>query len=231
MKTVLITILFGLFVVLSATAKDKTPKEGGIKVRLGKDIDRPYDKVVKDKFAYGPKQDYDKKTKLTHIYLPYGDNPALYAEVKGTLTNPSLETGVGKFHCNGPNPGILTYKIEFDRPISELTFSSGRFEYGLTKGTVAGIEYSANGKKWNTIKEIEGKDEKDNDIVKNFVENFKAEGLNTKVIYIRYYSRSEKKAITQGGLWIQLWLAGNPNWGDVQKTFFIHQPQIWVKKK
>ena len=236
MKLIYALLIMVFFVALPETmAKDKKEeeKEGGIKVRLGKDIKREYKDVVKDKYAYGPKQEYDKKTKETRVWLPYGDNKALYAHVKGILIDPSPENGMAKFHCcDASSDGILAYKIEFDKPISEFTFKYGKVEYGLEKGTVAGIEYSTNGKSWKTIKEVEGAGPKDVQTINNFVENFKAEKLKTKTLYIRFYSRSKKEPEKPWGpgRWLQLWLAGDPNWGDIQTTFFIHQPQIWVKK-
>lgn len=230
MKAIL-AIIVSLLFILPTAAKDKKPKPGGIKVRLSKTIDRDYKKVVKDKFAYGPKQEYDRKTKTTHIWLPYGNNPELYYEVKGILTDPSEENKQAKFRCSGGHPGSLTYKIEFDRAITEFTFAMTWFEYGLTKGTECGVEYSVNGRNWKTMKKVEGKEENDKHAVKQFIKDAKIEGLNTKVLYIKIYSKSNKKAITQGGQWIHFWMTGNPNWGDIQKTFFIHQPQIWVKRK
>lgn len=228
-------VFFLLFTSTAILAKDKKKeeKEGGINVRLGKTIKREYKDVVKDKYAYGPKQDYDKKTKLTHIYLPYGNNPELYGAVLGKFTDPSPQNGTGTFHSNdGSTNGILTYKIEFDKPIGEFTLKSGKLEYGLNKDTVAGVEYSTNGKSWKTIREIEGKGENDVNFTDCMVDNFKAEKIKTKTLYIRFYTRSTKEPEKHwgDGRWLQLWLTGDPNWGDIETTFFIHHPQIWVKK-
>lgn len=235
MKIMYGILILSLFVAIPAMAKDKKKeeKEGEIKVRLGKTIKREYKDVVKDNYAYGPKQDYDKKTKLTQIWLPYGDNKELYAHTKGIFSNPSPENGMSTFHsCDSSSDATLTYKIEFDRPIGEFTLKYGKLEYGLEQGTVAGVEYSTTGKSWKTIREVEGTKPQDVQTILNFVDNFKAEKIKTKTLYIRFYSRSKKEPEKPWGpgRWLQLWLAGDPNWGDIATTFFIHQPQIWVKK-
>ena len=126
--TLCIMLILGIIISIpEAMAKPKTKKkekEGGIKVRLGKTIKREYKKVLKDKYAYGPKQEYDKKTKLTHIWLPYGDNKELYAHTKGIFKNPSPENGMSTFHsADASSDATLTYKIEFDRPIGEFTLN------------------------------------------------------------------------------------------------------------
>ena len=234
MKNLFLFSIICVFVFSHVLAKDKEDeKEGGISVKLGRSVKRDYRDVVKDKFAYGPKQEYDKKTKLTHIYLPYGSNKGLYANTLGKFVDPSLENGMARFHSNdGSTNGILCYKIEFDGPISEFSFKYGKLEYGLEKGTVAGVEYSTNGKAWKTIREVEGTGPNDVQTINGFVENFKAEKLKARTLYIRFYTRSLKEPEKHwgSGRWLQLWLAGDPNWGDIEQTFFIHQPQIWVKK-
>ena len=212
-------------------AKDDKKEEGeGIQIKLGKDISRDWKDVKSDKYAYGPRQDYDSKTKVTHVYLPYGNNVKLYGEVTGRFTDP--EPGkVGTFHSvDGGTNAVLTYKLMFDKPISSFTFSSGRFEYGLSDGTCAGVEYSIDGNAWRNIREEKGSGALDEQTIGKMVSEFKADNLKTKKLYIRYYSRSLKnpKELWGAGRWIKLWLAGDPEWGDVATTFFIHQPQIWV---
>ncbi len=211
-------------------AKDKKEEGEGIQVKLGKDIERDWKDVKADKFAYGPKQDYDQKTKVTHVYLPYGNNLKLYGEVTGRFTDPA-EGKVSTFHSvDGGTNAVLTYKITFDKPIASFTLSSGRLEYGLSETTCAGAEYSIDGNVWKKIREEKGSGELDEQTIGKFVENYKADNLKTRTLYIRYYSRSlkEPKQLFGPGRWIKLWLAGDPGWGDVATTFFIHQPQIWV---
>ena len=57
--------------------------DGIVEVRLGATIQRTWDQVKADNYAYGPKQQYDTATGETHIYLPYGDDWKLYHEVRG----------------------------------------------------------------------------------------------------------------------------------------------------
>ncbi|HPO90693.1 MAG TPA: hypothetical protein P5270_03110 [Victivallales bacterium] len=230
MKRKKIASLTGATLLALSILNSYSQTEGGISVELGKTINRTFADVEKDKGAYAPKQEFDNTTGYTHIYLPYGNKPELYAEVKGTLVDPNFETGVGKFKCKGPNNGTLTYKINFDKPITEFKFYFNHFEWGLVEGTAAGIEYSTDGKEWKTIKEIKGTKEKDEGQTNNFVKDFKADGLNSQTLYIRFYTRSLKDDSKTGkGRWMQFWLTGSPKWGDAARTFFVHNPQIWVK--
>ncbi|HBC85823.1 MAG TPA: hypothetical protein DCZ94_02590 [Lentisphaeria bacterium] len=212
-------------------AKDKKEEGEGIQIKLGKDINRDWKDVMSDKYAYGPKQDYDSKTKVTHIYLPYGNNLKLYGEVTGRFTDP-VSGHVATFHSvDGSTNAILTYKLVFDKPIGDFILAGGHFEYGLNRDTCAGVEFSIDGNAWRTIREVKGTtDGVDEGTIDSISTEAKVEKLKTRTLYIRYYSRSIKnpKELFGPARWIKLWMAGDPAWGDVATTFFKIQPQIWV---
>ena len=48
-----------------------TAANGVIEVELGATIQRTWDQVKADNYAYGPKQRYDATTGETHMFLPY----------------------------------------------------------------------------------------------------------------------------------------------------------------
>jgi len=199
---------------------------GLIEVHLGTTIGRTWEQVQADNYAYGPKQDYDAKTNETHIYLPYGKNAKSYFEVRGVLYD--AEPGaLAKFHSSDGNTNaVLTFKLHFDKPIGSFRYGANWTEVGLAENTVAGVEYSVDGKEWKTIREAK-KDE--GGIIEPFVKDFKAEGLNTDTLYIRYYTRDPANPDAGGpGRWIQFWMAGDPSWGDAARTFFERQLQVWV---
>jgi len=201
---------------------------GVIEIKVGKTIERTWEQVQADNYAYGPKQDYDAASGETHIYLPYGSNRKLYHQVRGSLYDPK-RGAVAKFHsADGNTNAVLTFRLHFDRPIGGLRFAANWTELGLAENTVAGVEYSDDGQTWRTIREVKGA-EKRRGIVEPFVHGFKATGLNTRTLYIRYYSRDPKRPQAHGpGRWLQIWMAGDPSWGDAATTFFARQLQLWV---
>jgi hypothetical protein len=217
----------GLLLSLAVAAEEQ-PSTGTVEVKLGTAIARTWDQVKTDNYAYGPKQDFDAKTNETHIYLPYGNNPKLYGEVRGVLIDPKVG-GVAKFHSSdGKTNTILTYKLHFDKPIGAFRFQAGWTEYGLSETTVAGVEYSEDGKTWKPIYEVKGADTAVH-AVPAFVKDFKATDLNTQTLHIRYYTRDPKNPEASGpGRWIHFWMSGDPKWGDAARSFFARQIQVWV---
>jgi len=217
----------GLTVSL-AVAAERPPAAGTIEVKLGQTIARTLDHVKADNFGYGPKQDYDARTDETHIYLPYGDNPRLYAEARGVLTDPRLGS-VAVYRTQDANTNaLLTYRLHFDKPIGAFRFESDNVEVGLAPDTVAGIEYSQDGKTWKTLHEIKG-DAVGAKTVAPFVKDARAADLNTRTLFIRIYTRDPKNPDASGpGRRLQVWLAGDPSWGDAATTFAARQQQVWV---
>lgn len=220
-------LLLGFSALTLRAADEET---GVVSVKLGTTIARSWDQVKADKFAYGPKQEFDAASGETHVWLPYGNNSKFYSEVRGTLYDAS-ETGLAKFHsADGSTNALLVYKLQFDKPVSAFRFTFGGLtELGLAANTVAGIEYSADGKSWTTIKEVKGAD-KGPAMIEPFVKDFKADKLNTQTLFIRVYSRDPQNPDGSGeGRWLQFRMTGDPQWGDAAYSFFNSQPQIWVK--
>jgi len=211
-----------------AEGAGKESTAGTIEVKLGQTIARTLDQIKADNFAYGPKQDYNAKADETHIYLPYGDNPKLYTEVRGALVDPKAGS-VGKFKSpDGKTNAALTYKLHFDKPIGTFRFQASFAELDLRPDTVAGVEFSADGKTWETLYEIKG-DDKGIKRVPAFVKDATVIDLNRQTLFIRIFTRDPKNPDASGpGRWIQLWMAGDPGWGDAATTFAARQMQVWV---
>ena len=201
-------------------------ENGVIEVKLGTTVGRTWEQVKADKYVYGPKQEHLNSGE-THIYLPYGKNAKLYDEVAGTLSD-ATPGAVALFHsASGDDNAVLTFQLHFDQRVGTLRFRAGWAELGLAANTVAGVEYSEDGREWKTIREIKGSDKPG--IVEPLVSDFKAADLNTDTLFIRLYSRDPKNPAGSGpGRWLQLRTAGDPNWGDAATSFFTNQLQVWV---
>ena len=221
--------LCGLALGLTAMCAGALAAEAGktLEVKLGETIQRTWDDVKKAGYAYGPKQEYDAVTDETHVWLPYGKDRKWYHEVRGVLYDPEAGS-LAKFHSpSGEHNAVLTYKLHFDRPIGALRYWAGWTELGLAQNTVAGVEYSEDGKTWRTIGEIKGSEK--SGIVEPLVKDFKATGLNTDTLYIRHYSRDPKNPEASGpGRWLQMRMSGSPDWGDAATSWFSNQIQVWV---
>ena len=207
----------------SATAQGEA---GVVDVKLGATVQRTLDQVQADHYAYGPRQEYDAKSGETHVYLPYGKDSKLYSAVRGTLTDPTAK-GLALFVSqDGNTSAVLTYKLHFDKRIGSFRYWAGWSEIGLSETTVAGVEYSSDGIEWKPMVEIKGPK---SSIVEPLVSNFKAEGLNTDTLYVRYFTRDPNNPDGDGpGRWLKLRMSGDPSWGDAATTFFNCQHQIWV---
>ena len=131
---------------------------------------------------------------------------------------------------NGNTSGRLVFKLHFDKPIGGFRFSAGWSEWGVGGDTVGGVEYSVDGQKWTTIRELnEAKAQAR--IIDQFVDGKKTfGGLNTQDLYIRCYSRDKNNpdADSGPGRWMKFRMAGDPAWGDAATTFFNCQFQLWV---
>ena len=203
-------------------APAETP--GVVAIQLGATIERTMDQVKADNYAYGPKQDVDATTGETHVYLPYGVKSSLYfGQVLGYCTDPTADHVAEYFTRSSNERGVLTYKMTFDKPISEFRFFVGYAEVALAEKCVAGAEYSVDGKEWKTLKEYaKGTPYNVNPFVPS---DTKAAGLNTKELLVRIYTRNSADPTAASGPeeYLKLHMAGLP--GD---TFFAEQLQIWV---
>jgi len=201
---------------------------GAIEVKLGTTVERSWQQVKADKYAYGPKQEYDAAGGETHIYLPYGTNSELYDSVQGSLADPKPGSTALYNSSSGDDNASLTFKLHFDQRIGTFRFSAGWAELGLAANTVAGVEYSEDGRQWKPISQIEGS-QKASGAVEPLVADFKAADLNTDTLYIRLYTRDPQAPQAGGpGRWLKLRMSGDPNWGDAETTFFRNQVQVWV---
>jgi hypothetical protein len=222
---------WGLILTLAAATSGAAwaqAQDGGtIEIKLGTTVSRTYDDVKAAGYAYGPKQDFDATAKETHIWLPYGTK-GVYNEIAGTKAM-DPEPQKPAMMINGVD-GLTCvkwgYKLHFDKSISAFHMSTSLAELGLTNA-VAGVEYSVDGQKWLPIKETDK-----SAMVNQFVAptDFKATGLKTQDLYIRFYSRdkTDPAAATGKNVFFKLWTAGDPSWGDATTTFFNIQPQLWV---
>jgi hypothetical protein len=220
----LLTLAAGAAMV--AVADPETGKT--LEVTLGKAIDRNWDEVKADKYAYGPKQDYDADKKEIHIYLPYG-NDGSYFEVSGVnFTDPGSESGCPLARTPDGNTSLkLVYKLHFDKPVKSFRMSVGWTELGLAEGAVGGVEYSTDGQKWSTVNEVSK-----GGIVEPLVKDDKSFDLpkGARDLYIRFYSRDKANPDSGSGpsRWMKFRMAGDPSWGDASSTFFQVQVQVWA---
>lgn len=203
---------------------------GTIEVKVGAEVPRSYDDLKAAGYVYGPKQEVDPSTKDTHVWLPYGTK-GVYTEMVATKVE-DPEPGKTAVMMNGVDGATCIqwgYKLHFDKPISGFSLSATLAELGL-KDAFAGVEYSVDGQKWVTLKQIDA-----SGTVNSFLDpaTDKATGLDTSDLTIRFYTRSKSdpKAAQAESAWFKLWTAGDPSWGDASTTFFARQIQIWVTAK
>jgi len=214
-------------IVLVASTRVASADTGVIEIKLGTTIVRTWEQVKADKYAYGPKQEYDDSGE-THVYLPYGKNAKLYDEVAGVLSDPAPGSTALFRSSSGNDNAVLTFKLHFDQRIGKLRFRAGWTELGLAKNTVAGVEFSEDGREWKTIREVKGAD-KPGGIIEPLVKDFQATDLNTDRLFIRLYTRDPSAPAASGpGRWLKVRMSGDPNWGDAATTFFASQLQVWV---
>jgi len=229
-RTIRQTTRWGLGLVvatLMAGAASAQITSGTIEIKVGTTVARTWDDVKAAGYAYGPKQEFDDGTKETHIWLPYGTKGVYSETVATSVTDPEpqkpamMQPGVDGFTCVR-----WGYTLHFDKPISAFHMSTSLVELGLTDA-VAGIEYSVDGQKWSPIKETDK-----SGTINQFLApgDFKATGLKTQSLSIRFYSRDKADPTAAKGkmVWFKMWTAGDPTWGDAATTFFGIQPQLWV---
>jgi hypothetical protein len=209
------TIATCLVVSLCIAADAKPPVD--VKVVLGQTIERTWDDIRADGYAYGPRQTFDAKTNETRVFLPYGNNPRLYAELRGmTLADTTHFATASANTASGAEESVLTYRIVFDQPISAFRPVVGPGKVELAQGQTAGVEYSVDdGATWKPVVEF-----KTSTAPQMMVDKFKAENLNATTLLLRLYAR--------GGGRIQFMMSGHPSWGDAATSFVGRQLQVYA---
>lgn len=221
---------------LSAAQAKAKDAEGVIPVKLKDTINRTWQQVKDDKYAYGPKQEVDNDSGETHVWLPYGKNTALYHEVQGVLSDPGENGTNGRSTLINPQDAgttcLLAYKVVFNKPITSFRFTVGWQELNLGEKSAAGIEYSLNGKKWVVIQETKGSDPGGTGFKMGgvFGKDMTIKNISTQMLFLRVYARDAQDPEARHGdtRWLRVILTGDPAWGDAERTFFAAQPQLWV---
>jgi polysaccharide biosynthesis protein PslG len=229
------TVSCTLTLALTVLGADALAADTGktIEVKLGAAIERTWEQVQAAKYAYGPKQEFNAASGETHIWLPYGSKGVYFETVGVNLSEPGPEPGTGcpqVCSVDGNASGRLVFKLHFDKPISAFRFWAGWSEWGVGGGSVGGVEYSVDGKKWTVVREI-NEPTAANRIIEPLVAGQQAiKGLKTENLYLRCYSRDKQdpEAGFGPGRWMKLRMGGDPAWGDVAMTFFNGQLQLWV---
>lgn len=202
-----------------------------MEITLGKVIERNWADVQKGKYAYAAKQDYNVGRKETHIYLPYGRTDGVYFELeRAKLVDPAPGSVAKLAPSDMQGATRLGLKFHFDKPISGFRLSVNWSEWNLGDKAVGGFEYSADGKNWTALREVGPSFSK---IVEGFIDpstNGRVKDLKTQDLYIRVYTRLKDGGDYGNNMWVQLWMAGDPAWGDAATTFFSRQWQLWVKE-
>ena len=222
----------GLAMGLTAAAGPLAAETGKtLEIKLGQTIPRSWDDVKKAAYAYGPKQEFDPSSQETHVWLPYGNKGEYFDTAGVKFTEPGPPEGWPLVvSVNSNTSGRLVFKLHFDKPIGGFRFSAGWSEWSVGGDTVGGVEYSVDGQKWTTIRQI-NESKADARIIDQFVDNQKAfGGLNTRVLYIRCYTRDKNhpEDVSGTGRWMKFRMAGDPAWGDAATTFSNCQFQLWV---
>jgi hypothetical protein len=222
-------------VLLNELSKpDNGVRDHTVFIKLNTTVQRTLEQIKTARCAYGPKQEYDAATGETHIYLPYGNNSDLYFGEFRVILEDAHEGRLAELRT--PDSGtaaLLTYKLQFDKPISACRFrAGGQVELDLEPTCVAGLEYSTDGGQWKPVHEYKGTEITVYKIFGPFIENASVSGLNTQTLFLRYYSRDSANPQATNGkrMWLKLWMTGDPAWGDAATTFFANQSQIWVKE-
>jgi ferric-dicitrate binding protein FerR (iron transport regulator) len=204
-----------------------------LEVRLGETVPRTWEQVRAAGYAWGPRQANDARTGETVVWLPYGRDLSRYARVRGMALYDPRPGTPAKAHSRGAHADAeLTLQLRFDRPVGAFRFDDNWSEVHVGPGGEAGAEYSVDGRTWVTMRALRGEDDGAPGIHEPFAGPFTASGLDTRRLLVRYYARAPRGAAAPGpGRWLQIWMAGDPGWGDVATTFFERQLQVRVAPK
>jgi hypothetical protein len=222
-------LALGLAVICVPAVSAETGKT--LEIKLGETVPRTWDDVQRTGYAYGPKQEFDPGTQETHVWLPYGNKGAYFETAGVKFTEPGSDSGWPLVLTVGSNTnGRLVFKLHFDKPIGGFRCYAGWSEWDVGGDTVGGVEYSVDGRKWTTIRQLEEPKARVQ-IIDEFIGGNKTfAGLNTRELYLRCYSRDKRNpaAGSGPGRWMKFCMGGDPKWGDVARTFFDRQLQVWV---
>lgn len=196
-----------------------------LEVDLGKDIERNWDQVKANGYRYGARQ--KREGKEIHIWLPYEEEPGLYYELEGFQLEATRHDNPAELvYSGGGKQGKLTLKFRFSAPIAGFRLKTGPVNF-QAHGAVAGFEYSADGKNWKPFHEISGGGQ-----INRWIDpkGPKAEGLNTRDLYLRCYVRGPGgSAGVPDNTRLRARMAGDVRWGDASRTFSQAQWQMWVE--
>jgi hypothetical protein len=210
----------------AATEYDSAP---ALEVRLGETVPRTWAQVKAAGYAWGPRQSFDAASGETLVWLPYGRDLAHYARVRGLVLYDPRPGTPAKAHSRANEADAeLTFQLRFDRPVGAFRFEDNWSEIHLAPGGEAGAEYSVDGRTWVTMRAYPG-EEGVSGIHEPFAGPFAATGLDTRRLLLRYYARAPRVESVPGPRrWMQIWMAGDPGWGDIATTFFERQLQVRV---
>jgi hypothetical protein len=125
-----------------------------VQVSVGAKLERPWDEVKTDGYAYAPRQDVAPSGE-TRIWLPYGSARGVYHEVAGfQLTDPRPGATPALVSTDATTCGRLVLKFRFDHPIAAFRLQGGYTEF-KPRHAVAGAEYSLDGKTWTLLQETD----------------------------------------------------------------------------
>ena len=187
-------------------------------------VERNWDKIKVNGYAYGPSQKKDGGE--TRIWLPYGDERGWYYDIKGGSLEPSKPGVPAGFRvAKSPEAAALTLKLHFSKPIQSFRLSCGEAGFN-SANAVAGIEYSVDGKAWKPFSEITGT------APLASAKGPKAEGLDTKDLYLRCYVRDKSDPTKLNpATTFRARMGGDVMWGDASSTFAQAQWQLLVTPK
>lgn len=195
-------------------------------VDLAKSIERSWDQIKANGYRYGPRQKREPNGEL-EIWLPYENDRGLYYEISGMKLTPVAPGAPAALSYDGAgDAGTLVLKLHFSGPIEGFRLFCGSAETSLD-GAVAGIEFSSDGREWKLLHEITQSGQFSNWIDPK---GRKADGLDTRDLYLRAYVRGKVGAVPKGTRF-KVSMSGDVMWGDASVTFANAQWKLWVRPK
>ena len=191
-------------------------------------IPRTWDDVKKAGYAYGPKQEFDPSSQETHVWLPYGSKGAYFETAGVKLTDPGPpEDALGDVHQRQhQRPAGL--QAPFRQTDRRFRFSAGWSEWSVGGDTVGGVEYSVDGQKWTTIRQLaEAKAQAR--IIDQFVDGQRHSAAeHAGPLHSLLQPRQDHREADSGRALDEISHGRRPGLGDVATTFFNCQFQLWV---
>lgn len=218
--------LLFLALTLALCAPHVRAADGMIPVRLGKTIELSLEESRTAGFAWRPKQSLEEG-KETKIHLPYGAPNLFWQADNVTLTDPAPGRSAEAVCTANDRPTLLSYRLQFDKPISGFRCYAGYSELVLAPECVAGVEYSLDGKKWTTLIEHPAGTKS---VTKPFCDPAKqVTGLDARSLFVRLYARQQADPTATGKeCYLKLRNSGDPAWGDAASSLYEQQMLLWV---